>query len=162
MIDSVDVGVGGGVRLRSEGVEALILPALGCRLGSLRAHGLELLRTSADSDLDWGSYPMVPWAGRMGGARLSHDGNEHVFPADAPPHAIHGLGHQAPWRPIAQSAESASFELTLAHPWPFAGRVEQTFTVLPDGLVTELRVESTEAALPARGGWPAQAGWHPW
>jgi aldose 1-epimerase len=157
MIDSVDGGgVGGAVRLRSEGVEALILPGQGCRLGSLRAHGLELLRTWAPSATDWGSYPMVPWAGRMGGARLSYAGSEYAFVADAAPHAIHGLGYRARWRQIAGDAESASFELPLADPWPFAGRVEQTFTVLADGLVTELRVESTEAA------FPAQAGWHPW
>ncbi|MYW06192.1 aldose 1-epimerase [Streptomyces sp. SID3343] len=148
--------------MRSEGVDALILPGQGCRLGSLRAHGLELLRTSAPAATDWGSYPMVPWAGRMGGARLSHGRREHVFPADAAPHAIHGLGYRAAWRQIAGDAESASFELLLADPWPFAGRVEQTFTVLRDGLVTELRIESTQAGPSAATGWPAQAGWHPW
>ncbi len=157
-------GGGGGVWLRSAGAEALILPGSGCRLGSLRAHGLELLRTSAESvgesvgqsAIDWGSYPMVPWVGRMGEARFSFEGREYAVPADAPPHAIHGLGYQATWHQISGDAVSAAFALELKDPWPFGGRVEQTFTVLPDGLVTELRVESTGAA------FPAQVGWHPW
>ncbi|WP_406288073.1 aldose 1-epimerase [Embleya sp. NBC_00896] len=148
--------IDGEVWLRSEGAEALILPAAGCRLGSLRAHGLELLRTGGEHPAEWGSYPMAPWVGRMGGARFEFDGSVHEFPADAPPHALHGLGYRAGWKHMGGDAESAVFELVLDHPWPFAGRIEQTFTVLPDGLVTTLRIESDEAT------FPAQAGWHPW
>lgn len=44
----------------------------------------------------------------------------------------------------------------MTDPWPFAGRVEQTFTLTPDGLTTVLRIESETAT------FPAQAGWHPW
>ena len=146
----------GEVRLRSEGVEASILPESGCRLASLRAYGLELLRTEGDSPMGWGSYPMVPWAGRMGGARFEHDGTMYEFPADAAPHAIHGLGYDTSWRPISCDEVSAVFASDLAGAWPFEARVEQTFTVLPDGIVIELRVESAHAA------FPAQVGWHPW
>jgi aldose 1-epimerase len=148
--------IDGEVWLRSEGAEALILPGAGCRLGSLRAHGLELLRTEGTGDADWGSYPMVPWAGRMGGARFTHAGIEYMFEADSAPHAIHGLGYRATWRQIAGDAESAVFELALPEPWPFGGKVEQEFTVLPDGLVMSLRIEADDVA------FPAQAGWHPW
>ncbi|MFE5330633.1 aldose 1-epimerase [Embleya sp. NPDC056575] len=148
--------IDGEVWLRSEGVEARILPDAGCRLGSLRAHGLELLRTRGERPEEWGSYPMVPWVGRMGGARFEFAGAVHAFPADAPPHALHGLGYRAVWKQIAGDAGSATFELALTDPWPFAGRVEQTFTIRPDGLTTALRIESAGEA------FPAQAGWHPW
>jgi len=133
-----------------------ILPEFGCRLGSLRAYGLELLRTEGDSPIAWGGYPMVPWAGRMGGARFEHDGVTHEFPADAPPHAIHGLGHDVPWQWVSGDDTSAVFALDPVESWPFQARVEQRFTVLPDGIEIELRVES------AREAFPAQAGWHPW
>lgn len=75
--------IDGEVWLRSEGAEALILPDAGCRLGSLRVRGLELLRTEGERPAEWGSYPMVPWVGRMGGARFEFDGAIHEFPADA-------------------------------------------------------------------------------
>jgi len=44
------------------------------------------------SPLAWGSYPMVPWAGRIRHGRFRFDGEEYELPINFGAHAIHGVG----------------------------------------------------------------------
>ena len=56
-----------------------IEPALGGRIASLVVDGTELLVTGGPDDhpMLWGSFPMVPWAGRIREGRFRFDGREH-------------------------------------------------------------------------------------
>jgi aldose 1-epimerase len=151
------------VQLRAGDAELTVLPGDGCRLGSLRIGGVELLRTAQDAAaqgrgaLAYGSFPMVPWAGRVDRGRWNNGQVSHQLPIDFPPHAIHGTGVRAAWRTAAPAtATSAAFYYDLAEPWPYAGRVTQLFELSPDSLRTTLSVET------AADSFPAQAGWHPW
>ena len=171
------------VRLTAGDVELTVLPADGCRLGSLRIGGTELLRTTQDPavrDADakgegvfaYGSFPMVPWAGRVDRGRWRNGQVDHELPVDMPPHAIHGTGVRTSWLAAAPPAvtedgpdggaggggttSSAAFYYDLAEPWPYRGRVTQLFELTADSLRTTLSVET------AADSFPAQLGWHPW
>ena len=143
-----------------------MLPAAGCRLGSLRVAGLELLRqppgvpsaSPADRLLGWGSFPMVPWAGRVGRGVFNNGPVRHRLPTDLlPPHAVHGTGVAAQWRSAAAPTDrEVSFVYDLGDPWPYPGRVTQRFELGPDELRLTLAVETGGTS------FPAQAGWHPW
>nr|WP_236719219.1 aldose 1-epimerase [Wenjunlia vitaminophila] len=146
--------------LSAGGAEVSVLPGEGCRIGSLRIDGTELLRTESPAQYGYGSFPMVPWAGRVDHGRFRNGQVSHQLPVDpgAAPHAIHGTGVSAVWRPVreATSATSAAFYTDLADPWPYPGRVTQTFDLRPDSLTVTLAVET------AAESFPAQVGWHPW
>jgi len=151
------------VLLTAGDAEVTVLPADGCRVGSLRVGGTELLRTERDGAAQpgdvfgHGSFAMVPWAGRVDRGRWRNGQVSHELPIDMPPHAIHGTGVRAAWSPAAgPTADSAAFYYDLAAPWPYAGRVTQLFELTPDSLRTTLSVET------AADSFPAQVGWHPW
>ena len=151
------------VLLTAGDAEVTVLPADGCRVGSLRVGGTELLRTERDAAtrpgdvFGHGSFAMVPWAGRVDRGRWRNGQVSHELPIDMPPHAIHGTGVRAAWSPAAgPTADSAAFYYDLAAPWPYAGRVTQLFELTPDSLRTTLSVET------AADSFPAQVGWHPW
>ena len=151
------------VELTAGDAELTVLPGDGCRLGSLRIGGVELLRTPQDegaqgrSVFGYGSFPMVPWAGRVDRGRWNNGQVSHQLPIDAPPHAIHGTGVRTAWRTATPAtAGSAAFYYDLAEPWPYRGRVTQLFELTAESLRTTLSVEA------AAESFPAQAGWHPW
>lgn len=142
------------VRLTSDAVESIIAPADGCRLVSLRAFGHELLRQwdPERRAFQYGSFPMIPWVGRLDCGILRYQRREYHLPVNKPPHALHGMACFGPW----QQQGVGSFSYRLDDPWPWPGTVTQTFDVLADGLATTLTVTSDEAT------FPAAAGWHPW
>lgn len=147
------------VRLAAGDAELTVLPDDGCRIGSLSVGGTELLRTTGTEGLySYGSFPMVPWAGRIDHGRFLNGGVRHQLPANWPPHAIHGTVASAPWRQVwsASTTTSAAFLCDLTDPWPYQGLVTQTFELASHSLTMTLCVET------AGESFPAQAGWHPW
>ncbi|MET7761909.1 aldose 1-epimerase [Streptomyces sp. NPDC005393] len=141
-----------GVRLTAGDAELIVSPENGCRIGSLRIGGTELLRQGPR----FGSFPMVPWCGRVELGRFRNGGRTHQLPVTSPPHAIHGTGREAAWRPVSTGPSAASFTYDLADPWPYEGRVTQSFELSPDSLTVTMSVETEVDS------FPAQAGWHPW
>ncbi|GAB2583465.1 aldose 1-epimerase [Streptomyces capparidis] len=146
------------VLLTAGDAEVTVLPADGCRLGSLRVGGTELLRTASPRPHGYGSFPMVPWAGRVDRGRFRNGPVLHQLPVNSPPHAIHGTGVGSAWRRVraADTPASATFTYDLTDPWPYRGRVTQIVELAPDSLTLTLAVETAEES------FPAQAGWHPW
>ncbi|AQA13083.1 aldose 1-epimerase [Streptomyces samsunensis] len=141
-----------GVRLTAGDAELTVSPENGCRIGSLRIGGTELLRQGPR----FGSFPMVPWCGRTALGRFRNGGRTHQLPVNSPPHAIHGTGRNVAWSPAGTGQSSAAFTYDLADPWPYEGRVTQTFELSPDSLTVTMSVETEGDS------FPAQAGWHPW
>jgi aldose 1-epimerase len=141
------------VRLTAGDADVTVLPELGCRIGSLRVRGAELLRQGER----YGAFPMVPWCGRTALGRFRNGGVVHQLPVNSPPHAIHGTGRTTGWRQAPGGDErNAAFTYDLTGPWPYPGRVTQTFALTEDGLTLGMSVET------ANDSFPAQAGWHPW
>ncbi|MEU7594826.1 aldose 1-epimerase [Streptomyces sp. NPDC039022] len=148
----------GQVRLAAGDTELTVDPANGCRLTSLRIGGTELLRQGTK----YGSFPMVPWCGRIENGRFRNGGEVHQMPLNSPPHAIHGTGRNIAWKTARADATSAAFTYELldpgAAPWPYPGRVTQLVELAEDGgsLTLTMGVEASADS------FPAQAGWHPW
>ena len=131
---------------------AIVRADAGGRLGSVVVGGRELLVTGdPQGPVYWGSYPMVPWAGRVRHGRFSFRGREHRLPITMPPHAIHGVAYDRPWTVV----DDATIALELDARWPFRGRARQRFALDEDGLEIRLTLEADEPM-------PAVAGWHPW
>lgn len=127
----------------------------GGRVASLCFAGHEVLVTSAASPLGWGSYPMVPFAGRIRHGKFRFDGRNFSMPLNMPPHAIHGTVFESRWDVVDADHTMCRLRCNLGDQWPFRGRVEHTVTLNDSGIDHELTVSADEPM-------PAQVGWHPW
>ncbi|MFZ9675651.1 MAG: aldose epimerase [Ilumatobacteraceae bacterium] len=105
--------------------------------------------------LGWGCYPMIPFCGRVRGARLNFRNRSHALEAGAPPHAIHGTVLDRAWLVDAVDRQSVSMSIDLGDRWPFAGRARHDIEVDDRGL-------SLSATILAIDEMPAMIGWHPW
>ncbi|MFF3642760.1 aldose 1-epimerase [Streptomyces sp. NPDC002564] len=140
------------VTLTAGDAEVTVQPGNGCRIGSLRIGGVELLRQGQK----YGCFPMVPWCGRIRDGRFRDGAAVHQMPLNSPPHAIHGFARDAEWRTARTSPAEAVFTYDLTDPWPHPGRVTQIVELTEDALTLRLGVETYGDS------FPAQAGWHPW
>ncbi|MFE1378731.1 aldose 1-epimerase [Streptomyces sp. NPDC058740] len=141
-------------RLTAGDAELTIDPEHGCRIESLRIGGTELLLQGAR----YGSFVMAPWAGRTGNGLFRNGGTVHQLPVSehSAPHALHGTVRDVAWKTAEVTETTAAFTTDLAEPWPYPGRVTQTFELTEDALTLQLGIETLGAS------FPAQAGWHPW
>lgn len=126
-------------------------PATGGRLASLTVHGHELLVGAETDSMRWGSYPMVPFAGRIARGRFRFDGVDHSLPVNLAPHAIHGYGYTSAWRVLHEDRIAWGF----GDPWPFRGEVVQRFDLADAGLEVTMTATAHERQ-------PMMLGWHPW
>lgn len=124
----------------------------GGRLASLQVGGHELLVTSGPSPIDWGCFPMAPYAGRVRDGRFTFRGREHRLPQTLGGHAIHGSAYLRRW----EAEGEASFATELGPDWPFPGHARQEILLSPGRLSLRLEVHAD------RGAMPASCGWHPW
>jgi aldose 1-epimerase len=132
--------------------------AAGGRLSSLRIDGLELLeqRTTDNHPFGWGSYPMVPWAGRIRNGTFSFDGHEVNMSANMGPHAIHGTCFDAAWEHLTGGDDWAMLGRRLDGQWPFGGSVTQLIHLGASSLTQTITVVAGDRDM------PAVVGWHPW
>lgn len=142
------------LELTAPGAAVLVSPHDGGRIASIAVDGHELLVTGSGSDhpMQWGAFPMIPWAGRIRHGRLTFDGITHQLPLGLPPHAIHGTTYDRPWEVEADG----SLAIELGPAWPFGGRAVQRFALDGAGLTCTIEVHAADRPM------PAQAGWHPW
>jgi aldose 1-epimerase len=141
------------MRLEAGRARMLVDLEQGGRIASFVLDGHEVLVTSGFGPFGWGSFPMVPFAGRLRDARLVFAGRTYQLPPNEPPHAMHGFLAERPWRVV--DGEPAAIECELGAPWPFGGRVRQRFDLAPDRLDLTMELEADEPQ-------PAVIGWHPW
>ncbi len=152
-----DARVTGRITLRAATAEAVLDPAAGGRVASLRVDGLELLVTEGWGPVAWGCYPMVPWAGRIRNGVLRWRGEQHRLPVDLlPPHAIHGTLLEAAWEVVSTGRDAATLAADLGPPWPFGGRAVHRVRLTRAGLHADLDVQAGDRPM------PAVVGWHPW
>ena len=144
------------VELAAGTARARIDTDLGGRIASLRAGDLELLVTAGADPLDWGLYPMAPWAGRVRHGCFRFGGREHQLPVNQPPHALHGTVYDQPWKVDHADDTDTVLVTELTDPWPFPGRIVHRIRLADDAL--DLRLEIWAHDEP----FPASCGWHPW
>jgi aldose 1-epimerase len=139
------------LRLSAPGVDLVVDLAAGGRIASLVVDGHELLKTSGDGPLAWGSFPMAPFAGRLRDATLTFAGTQRRLPPSLPPHAIHGTVCGRRWHAL----DDATITTELGPDWPFAGGVVQRFELAPDHMTVRMELHADEPM-------PASIGWHPY
>ncbi|MFO8075281.1 MAG: hypothetical protein R6T85_04105 [Egibacteraceae bacterium] len=150
------------LRLALGDVVAEVDPAWGGRLGALTIDGAPLLLDAASAGphppaLAWGSYPMAPWVGRLGGAAFTWQGHRHALPADHGRHAIHGLVHSRPARVEAATETVARLSTPIpSPPWPWIAELAQEVGLSPGALTVTGEVRAEAACQ------PVALGWHPW
>jgi aldose 1-epimerase len=146
------------VVLSAEGVRAEVVPSCGGRLGALTIAGLDVLVTGTPGDdpLQWGCYPMVPWAGRVRRGRFRFAGVDHELEPNLPPHAIHGTGFRRAWDVVTASPGRVDMVTDLGPGWPLGGTATSRIELTAQGLRWELAVVADRRPM------PAQVGWHPW
>ena len=138
-----------------------VAPHAGGRIAQIRVDGVAQLAGFGDDNasmLAWGSYPMIPWAGRVRHGEFAFEGERYRLPITLGAHAIHGVGFALPWRVDAQSLRH--IELSLALPqdgrWPFGGVARQRIELQSRGLRMRMSATAGDRAM------PAELGWHPW
>lgn len=136
--------------------ELLLDPSCGGRAVSWQVDGLELLGRRDDHPVEFGMYPMVPWAGRLRGNRITTmpDSAALILPATYDGWALHGTV-LAETTQVLQCTSSQAV-LACALPDPFTGHVQLTWQLEPGLLRTRIEVRAE------RGAFPAVVGWHPW
>jgi aldose 1-epimerase len=143
------------VVLRAGDAALTIDPAAGGRFSSLVVDGHELLVTEGVGPIEWGCFPMAPFAGRIRDGRFTFRGRTYQLETNLPPNAIHGTVFMRPWDVRARTEDRVELATELGPGWPIRGRVTQTITLRPDGLDASLELEADEPM-------PAWLGWHPW
>jgi aldose 1-epimerase len=143
------------VVLRAGDAELTIDPERGGRMSSLLVGGHELLVTEGFGPIEWGCYPMAPFAGRIRDGRFRFRGGEYQLERNLPPNAIHGTVLVRQWDVTSRAGDRAELATDLGPGWPFRGRVAQTIALRPDGLDASLTIHADEPM-------PAWLGWHPW
>ena len=136
----------------------LIDPEHGGRVAGATVLGHDVIvpRTPDSEPMTWGSYPMVPYAGRVRHGEFEFAGTTHSVPVTLGAHAIHGTVYAAPWIVTSAAATACELRCELGPDWPFGGSVTHRYTLTPDSLTCELTVSTDDRAM------PAQVGWHPW
>lgn len=140
-----------GTERRAGPASITIDPERGGRVCSLVVDGRPLLFTAGSMALQWGSYPMVPWAGRVADGRFRFAGSDHELPRNLPPHSAHGIGFTRAWEVV----DETTMAVDLGPPWPFGGRAEQRFDLTAESLTIHLSVTAEREM-------PVMVGWHPW
>ena len=152
----------GELSIGNDRIRVDVAPDHGGRVAQITADGVALLighdEAHEPSPLAWGSYPMVPWAGRIRRGRFRFDGAEFELPVNFGAHAMHGVGFDAAWIVTRQAPDQLALELPLPNDarWPFGGTARQRIAVAGDTVRFELAATAGDRPM------PASLGWHPW
>lgn len=140
------------MELSASAVRVSIDTKAGGRIASINLRGHELLVTESKDPMGWGSYPMIPWAGRIRKGRFTFRGGEYQLPINMAPHSIHGTCFTRPW----DVNEDGTLGIELGGSWPFGGSAIQRFDLTSDRLICTIEIHNDIRSM------PASVGWHPW
>jgi len=160
------------VALSHDDVTADVFPAHGGRIGQITVSGQPVLidvpaPSSSDGPMQWGSFPMAPWAGRVREGRFRFEEVEHQLAVNhhdgqvddrRRTHSIHGTTYTRPWSvdAVGPSAVTMSIPLGGALDWPFTGIATQRIELSATSIVCALTLETDDRS------FPGEVGWHPW
>lgn len=138
-------------RTLEDGLQKIIFdPALGGRAVSWVVGGQEMLARHADHPVQFGMYPMAPWAGRIAGNEIAG----HACDVNFDGWAIHGTCFDTPVDDIDTSGSSLVTRQRIPK-WPFRATLTTEWRLEAAALVTVMTMTSEEPS-------PCIIGWHPW
>jgi aldose 1-epimerase len=142
------------IELEAGDAYVTISPSDGGRIAQIEVGELSLLKDDrSGGPMTWGSYPMVPWAGRVRNGRFGFDNTSHQLPINLAPHAIHGTGFVSDWQVVDAGRDYCELRCDLA--WHFGGTAHQHLSLDEHGLACVLSVYALQQPM------PAVIGWHP-
>jgi aldose 1-epimerase len=142
------------IELEAGDAYVAVSPSDGGRIAQIEVGELSLLKDDrTGGPMTWGSYPMVPWAGRVRHGRFEFDGAAVQVPVNLAPHAIHGTGFVSDWQVIDAGRDYCELRCDLS--WQFGGTAHQHLSLDEHGLTCMLSVYAVQRAM------PAVVGWHP-
>lgn len=152
---------GATLRIACGAVSIEIAPKAGGRIVQITHDAVDWLHSYSATNaamIAWGSYPMLPWAGRIRRGQFKFAGHSYQLPSNLGRHAVHGLGFALPWRIEAHSASCMELSLQLPEDerWPFGGHAYQRIEAGSHWVRMSLDVTAGARAM------PAVIGWHPW
>jgi aldose 1-epimerase len=122
--------------------------------------GVELLGAAGEDPVEFGFYPMLPWAGRLAGNCIRADGELIEQEINFQGWAIHGLSFNSPLESWSvQADENSTTFVAVQRISGWIEDLEVTFTWIIDehSLNTTIEVKPIGEA-PSR----VVLGWHPW
>jgi len=131
-----------GLVLNAGELSLELVPHLGGSIAAFRLGGIDVLRPLSAADRAAGnllgmvSFPMVPFANRIGGNAFIFEGRRYVFEMNNPPeiYHVHGTGWKRPWTVLSAATHSATLALEVVEPHAFCYRAEQRFALDAAGL----------------------------
>ena len=142
------------------GMSLTVDPAAGARATAWTVDGLSLLTRHGSAAVEYGMYPMGPWAGRLRDNRLTYAGRRFDLPRTYGEWAIHGTVYDKPAEVIdlEQGPESARLLARVSdHPaWPWPMHIDIEWHLRERAMTTVLSVHAHADE------FPAVVGWHPW
>ena len=134
--------------------------AIGGRAISWKFQGIELLGAAGEAPVEFGFYPMLPWAGRLAGNSISVNGELIQQEINHQGWAIHGLSFDKPltrWH-IKENENSTTFTGEQSIPdWIVPLAVAFTWEIRSDSI--ETIIEGTPTGSESA---KVVLGWHPW
>ena len=128
-----------------------LAPAIGGSIASFQIDGIDVMRPLSEANRQAGnvlgvaSFPMIPFANRIGGNTFAFEGRRYGFVANNPPEIYHVIGTawHRPWTAEHAGPASAVLTLEVADPSSYSYRAEQRFTLTDTGLELVTRVTNT-------------------
>lgn len=137
----------------------------GGRATSWMIDGREVLAHCGIDPVEYGMYPMAPWAGRLRGNTLHTPRGAVTFPATHREWALHGTVLTDPCSIVGAPADalgnSVDLRAALRSPWPWAGECDLSWMLEMTGsdVTVRTRIEVRSAD---EESFPVVLGWHPW
>ncbi len=141
-------------------VELAIDLSLGARATRWIVDGLSLLAVHGSGPVEYGMYPMAPWAGRLRDNRFIVGDRTVVLPATRDEWALHGTALAGRFTTLEVNHTPDSASLTarcdqhLGWPWPM--QVDVSWELRARELITVITVRALDRP------FPVNVGWHPW
>ena len=153
------------LELRAGGLSVDLAPHIGGSIARFALDGIDVMRPLSAADraarnvLGVASFPMIPFANRIGNNAFDFEGRRYTFEANNPPELfhVHGTAWHQPWTAEQIAPASAVLRLEVSNSTSYSYRAEQRFRLS----VTTLELVTTvtnAGAMPM----PFGLGHHPW
>lgn len=154
-----------GLTLAAGRLTLELVPQIGGSIAAFRLDDVDVMRPLSAKDraagnvLGVASFPMVPFANRIGGNAFTFENRRYGFEANNLPeiYHVHGTGWHRAWTVAAVEDRSARLLLEVVEPEAFSYRSEQRFALDDAGL--SLTTSLTNIAAQRM---PFGFGHHPW
>ncbi|WP_395814231.1 aldose 1-epimerase [Devosia sp.] len=153
------------LKLQSGRLSVECVPLIGGSIASFRFDGIDLMRPLSDEDraagnvLGVASFPMIPFANRIGNNAFTFEGKTYRFEMNNPPeiYHVHGTAWHSAWQAEQLGAAEARLELAVIDPLAYSYHASQHFQLDQSGLTLVTTVTNLGAVA-----MPFGFGHHPW